>query len=205
MNTLLTYHHRDIRDKTLSEFFKKNQFHFQNYFLYSIEILIPLNTIEISEKNLLILKRLLRSLINGKKTIDGLNNRDWFSKYFSGGLYTINIYQPSPGDYPVIEYHMICFSKSNNLEHAITNDLDNRIKNILNKAELKSFYHEPFSVAGISNLEENFAEINSTSGFHFFSKPVRMLTKSYLSWLFSVMHQPVETFGTLYQNRKKKE
>ena len=198
MNTSLLFPLNKQQER-LIHVIKENEHLFEKLFMYNIHYSFPLSETLISQNNLFLLKSLIRSLINGKRTIDGVNNRDWFSKYFSGGFYKINIHQRIPEDYPVIEYHLICFSKRNDLENVITNDLICRIKNILNETELKSFFGEPFSVHGINSLKEKFERINSTSGFHFFSQPVRSLTKSYLDFMFSTMHQPIRTFGIFYK------
>ena len=182
----------------LIEFLKCNESYYRNSFQYHIHVFVDLNKHLISDDNLQSLQTLMRSLLNGKQTIDGIDNRTWFS-CFSGGMYKINITQSSPDVYPTINYHIIAFSNKNDLQESMETELIKRLKKIILKAEVKKFNGQFFGVDGINNLEKDLDKINSNSGFHFFSESVRSLPPKYVKWMYRMMHQEERTFGDVYK------
>ena len=182
-----------------TEFIKSNQSYYTNSFQFHIHISVDLNKHLISDDNLHLLQTLMRSLINGKQSIDRVDNRSWFSLYFSGGFYKITITQHSPEDYPTINYHLFAFSNKNNLEETMPPELIMRLQKIIPIIELKKFKREFFVYDGYKNIEEVLDKINLDAGFHFDSAPVKSLPNNFIRWMYRVMYEEPKTFGEVYK------
>jgi hypothetical protein len=92
MNTFTPAHsYTGTKTQLITGFIKANQRFFQGSSVYQIHLAVPLDENLISDGNLYSLKSLMRSIVNGKQTIDGIDNRDWFASHFLGGFYKVNI------------------------------------------------------------------------------------------------------------------
>jgi hypothetical protein len=171
---------------------------FAGSFVYHIHFLVPL-TIGCSDDALHSLQSLMRSLINGKQTMDGIHNRGWFASSFSGGLYKISITQNAPEVFPIINYQIIAFSTKNNLQETMPSELLIRLQKNIPNIELKNFQMKYCDKEGLNKLQHDFEKINSESGFHFLSPPVRSLPYNYIKWMYKLMHQEEISFGEVYR------
>lgn len=197
MNNLLSTRSYENRH-TVTGFIRNNLDYFQNSFQYHIHLSVDLNKHSISD-NLQSLQTLMRSLINGKQTINAIDNRTFFSSHFFGGWYKISITQPSPKAFPKMHYNIVGFSKQKDLEKMISSELSIRLNKIILNVQINQFREESCNEKEIDNLEREFEKINSDSGFYFSSEPVRSLPSSYINSMYHVMHQPVKTFGIIYK------
>ncbi len=75
-------------------------------------------------------KEISRKLINGLTSIGRVTNRDFWKKYFIGGVKTISIYQENGENYPIFSLNYLIYSKYDNLDVQIKNVLIARIKMI---------------------------------------------------------------------------
>lgn len=75
-------------------------------------------------------KEISRKLINGLTSIGRVTNRDFWKKYFIGGVKAISIYQENMENYPIFSLNYLIYSKYDNLDVQIKNVLIARIKMI---------------------------------------------------------------------------
>jgi len=73
-------------------------------------------------------KEISRKLINGLASFGRVTNRDFWKKYFIGGVKTISIYQENAENYPIFSLNYLIYSKYDNLDVQIKNVLITRIK-----------------------------------------------------------------------------
>ena len=75
-------------------------------------------------------KEISRKLINGLASFGRVTNRDFWKKYFIGGVKTVSIYQENMENYPIFSLNYLIYSKYDNLDVQIKNVLIARIKMI---------------------------------------------------------------------------
>jgi hypothetical protein len=75
-------------------------------------------------------KEISRKLINGLASFGRVTNRDFWKKYFIGGVKTVSIYQENMENYPIFFLNYLIYSKYDNLDVLIKNILIARIKMI---------------------------------------------------------------------------
>jgi len=75
-------------------------------------------------------KEISRKLINGLASFGRVTNRDFWKKYFFGGVKTVSIYQENMENYPIFFLNYLIYTKFDNLDVLIKNVLIARIKMI---------------------------------------------------------------------------
>jgi hypothetical protein len=75
-------------------------------------------------------KEISRKMINGLASFGRVTNRDFWKKYFIGGVKTVSIYQENMENYPIFFLNYLIYSKYDNLDVLIKNVLIARIKMI---------------------------------------------------------------------------
>ena len=75
-------------------------------------------------------REISRKMVNGLASIGRVTNRDFWKKYFVGGVKTVSIYQEDGENYPVFNLNYLIYSKYDNLDVQIKSVLIARIKMI---------------------------------------------------------------------------
>lgn len=75
-------------------------------------------------------KEISRKMINGLTSFGRVTNRDFWKRYFIGGVKTVSVYQEKEDNYPVFSLNFLIYSKYDNLDGQIKSILIARIKMI---------------------------------------------------------------------------
>ena len=99
-------------------------------------------------------KEISRKMINGLTSFGRVTNRDFWKRYFIGGVKTVSIYQEKEDNYPVFNLNFLIYSKYDNLDVQIKSILIARVKMIDPTLNISFEYLGNYDKTIISNHTE---------------------------------------------------
>jgi hypothetical protein len=139
------------------------------------------------------LQDISRKLSNGMMTIGTIPNRVFFKKYFLGGVRTISISQEVSDEYPSFNLNYLVFSKFDNLDVRIKNQLQVRLRMIDPSLEMTFNY-----LGKLENVEIE-RDLNISTNVNYTSETTQKLGEENLQGIFNNQFQRPRFFGTLYK------
>lgn len=186
------------------ELIKLNPHVLEDKYIYSIKITVPVSPHNMHLLNSSHLNALVRTLVNSKMSIAGIDNRTWFNNNFTGGLYIVSTEQKEPDDAIFVHYNIWCISDKVNLDQIINTNLQVRIKKILPIAivtiepGIKVDSAETF-VGKVGRL------MNIPPPIHLNSPSFLFLTNSFKRVIISFLSADIRFIGTLYKVGNKSQ
>lgn len=139
------------------------------------------------------LQDISRKLSNGMMTIGSIPNRVFFKKYFLGGVRTISISQEVSDEYPSFNLNYLFFSKFDNLDVRIKNQLQVRLKMIDPSLEMNFNY-----LGKLENVEIE-RDLDIDTNIDYSSETTQKLGEENLQCIYNNLFQRPRFFGTLYK------
>ena len=163
-----------------------------NHF-YSFTITKKLSRINYHQFNFEKLQEISRKLFNGMMSIGTVTNRVFFKKYFLGGVRTISISQEVSDEYPSFNLNYLCFSKFDNLDVRIKNQLQIRLRMIDPSLEMTLNYLGKYENIRIEK------DLDISTNVDYSSETTQKLGEENLQDIFNNQFQRPRFFGTLYK------
>jgi hypothetical protein len=126
-------------------------------------------------------------------TIGSIPNRVFFKKYFLGGVRTISISQEISDEYPSFNLNYLFFSKFDNLDVRIENQLQVRLRMIDPSLEMTFNYLGKFENVEIEK------DLDISTNIDYSSETTQKLGEENLQCIYNNQFQRPRFFGTLYK------
>lgn len=139
------------------------------------------------------LQEISRKLTNGLSTFGCIPNRKFWNRYFIGGVRTISIKQDKQKEYPSFKLNYLVYSKDDNLDVRIKNQLLTRLKMIDSSLEVSFTYLGTYSD---TLIQEN---LDFSTEVDFYSPTITKLGEDTIQHIFNNQFQRPRFFGKLFK------